>query len=149
MLAWTYLSAGENELMELADEYYADGDYFTAISEAMRYQWFYPTGRLYPRSLVLIGKSYYRGNNYQAALNVLFSCYHDFPRSVESEEALYLVGFIKLMKGSPPDAIKTLDIYRMTYRSGIFIEEVYRDACYESALDSVIPDSIKEIKKYR
>ena len=146
---WTGVHASGNDILDLAERHYAGGDYYSAITDVLRYQHFFPAGALYPRSMLLMGKAYYKGNNYQKALNIFFSCFQDYSGKVEGEEALYLAGFIQLMKGTPSEAMKVHDIYRVTYRKGAFIEELDRDDCFASALTTDFHGALNQIMKYR
>lgn len=145
---WGGANAQGKDIMNLAERYYDNGDYYTAITEILRYQCLYPSGPQYARSMLLMGKAYYKGNNFQTALNLFFSCFRDFSGKIEGEEALYLAGFIQLMKGAPSDAMKTYDIYRVTYRTGKFSEEMDRDDCFASALSTDFYGSMYQIRKY-
>jgi outer membrane protein assembly factor BamD (BamD/ComL family) len=146
---WTGAHASGNDIFGLAERFYAGGDYYSAITEVLRYQCFYPAGALYSQSMLLMGKAYYKGNNYQKALNVFFSCFQHYSAKIEGEEALYLAGLIQLMKGSPSEAMKTHDIYRVTYRMGAFTEELDRDDCFASALSTDFHGALNQIIKYR
>jgi tetratricopeptide (TPR) repeat protein len=146
---WTGAHAAGKDILDLAERYYAGGDYYSAITEVLRYQHFYPSGALYPKSMLLMGKAYCKGNNYQKALNTFFSCFQDYSGRIEGEEALYLAGFIQLMKGAPSEAMKTHDLYRVTYRKGAFIEELDRDDCFATALTTDYHGALNQIVKYR
>ncbi len=146
---WTGAHAAGNDILDLAEKHYAGGDYYSAITEVLRYQHFNPAGPLYPRSMLLMGKAYYKGNNYQKALNIFFSCFQSYSGKVEGEEALYLAGFVQLMKGAPSEAMKTHDLYRVTYRKGAFLEELDRDDCFASALTTDFHGALTQIMKYR
>jgi hypothetical protein len=141
--------AAGNDILDLAERYYIGGDYYSAITEVLRYQHFYPAGVLYPGSMLLMGKAYYKGNNYQKALNIFFSCFQGYSGKIEGEEALYLAGFIQLRKGSPSEAMKIHDLYRVTYRKGAFMEELDRDDCFTSALTTDFHGALNQIVKYR
>jgi outer membrane protein assembly factor BamD (BamD/ComL family) len=141
--------ADEKKLLDMAQRYYVGGDYYSTITEVMRYQCLYPDGVEYSRSMLLMGKAYYKGNNIQAAMNIFLSCFKGYTGKIEGEEALYLAGFIQLMKGTPHEALKVYDTYRATYASGKYTEELDRDTCYSAALSSEFSSSIKNIWRYR
>jgi hypothetical protein len=142
-------AAGEREILDTALRLYEGGDYHGAITEALRYQCLYPSGTSYARVMLLMGKAYYRGDNYQAALGVLFSCGRGYPGSPEGEEALYLAGYIQLVKGEPPDAEAARGEYRERYPSGRFMEEVERDGCFAAALTRDTRGSRDGVVSYR
>jgi outer membrane protein assembly factor BamD (BamD/ComL family) len=141
--------AGERDILDTAQRFYEGGDYYSAITEAMRYQCLYPAGTSYARSMLLMGKAYYRGNNFRAALGVLVSCGRGFAGSLEGEEALYLAGYIQLVKGNPAEAASASAEYRKRYPDGRFIEETERDACFSAALSRDLPGSAGSIRAYR
>lgn len=147
--AWRGAWAGADEVKRMALWYYSLGEYYGAITEIMRYQCLYPSGSWYRNSMLLMGKAYYKGSNYQAALDQFIGCYQAFPDAAEGEEALYLAGFVHLTRGSPAEAMKLHDLYRYTYREGPHLEELDRDACYAAALERDLPGAMNIIKKYR
>lgn len=147
--AGSVLHAGEKEMLGLAEEHFARGEYYNAITEVLRYQHSYPAGARYPDSMILMGKGYYRGKNYARALEIFLSCHRAYRDSAAGEEGLYYSGFIHLMKGSSPEAARVQDIYSVTYTSGKFIEELDRDRCFASALALDLPGSWNQIGKYR
>ncbi len=149
LTAWRGAMAGEGDIMAMALRFYAAGDYYAAITEAMRYQCLYPGGSLSGQSMLLMGKAYYKGSNYRAALNVFASVHRSHGGKDEGDEALYLAGFVHLMKGSPAEAARLRDLYRAAYRKGRFLEEADRDACVGAVLESNIPGSLRIIASYR
>lgn len=143
------LAAGEDEVLETARRYYEGGDYYSAITEVMRYQFLFPAGSGYARSMLLMGKAYYRGGNYRAALGVFSSCGRDFAGSPAGEEALYLSGYMQLEKGELSGAMIAAGEYRRRYPAGAFIEEMDRDACFSAALSRDRAGSREHIRAYR
>ncbi len=149
LAAWNGARAGEDDVRRMALWYYSLGDYYATITEALRYQCLYPSGPWRGKGMLLMGKAYYKGSNYRAALDVFTACHRGFSGNAEGEEALYLAGFVQLMKGSPPEAARLQDLYRFTYRKGAFIEELDRDACFAAVLDRDLPGTMKVISTYR
>jgi hypothetical protein len=149
LAAWRGALAGGEDIMAMALRFYSAGDYYAAITEAMRYQCLYPQGPLTGKSMLLMGKAYYKGSNYRAALNVFSSIHRSFDGKDEGDEALYLAGFVHLMRGSPAEAARFQDLYRAAYRKGRFMEEADRDACFAAVLESNIPGSLRIIASYR
>ncbi len=145
----TAAMSGEKELFDLARGFYAGGEYYSAITEVMRYQHLYPSGKYYPASLLLMGKAYYRGENYGLAVQAFttgFSSYKDTP---EGEESLFLLGKVRLLEGSPFFAVKTLQEYRYVYGKGIFDEPAALDLSRAYALIADFDLALEGIKKYR
>ncbi len=149
LVAWSGARAGEKDVRDMALWYYSHGDYYATITEAMRYQCLYPSGPWLGRSVLLMGKAYYRGSNYQAALNLFAACHRGFSGAAEGEEALYRAGFVQLIKGSPLEAVRLHDLYRATYREGAFLEELDRDACVVAVIAGDMPGTMKVIRTYR
>jgi len=149
MAAWNGAMAGEKDVRDMALWFYSRGDYYAAITEVMRYQCLYPAGPWLGKSMLLMGKAYYRGSNYRAALNTFADCHRNFQGSAEGEEALYLAGFVQLMKGSPSEALKIHDLYRATYRKGAFMEELDRDACVAALRVGDMAGAVKLAGVYR
>ncbi len=149
LIAWSGAHASEKDVRDMALWYYSQGDYYGTITEAMRYQCLYPSGPWFGKSMLLMGKAYYRGNNYQAALHIFAACYRGFTGTKDGEEGLYLVSFVQLMKGSPREALKLHDLYRAAYRGGAFTEELDRDACVAAVISGDMPGSLNVIRSYR
>ncbi len=143
------LSAGEDEILETAQRYYEGGDYYNAVTEVMRYQFLFPAGSGFGRSMLLMGKAYYKGGNHRAALGVFYSCGRDHAGSSAGEEALYLAGYLQLATGEPSGATNAALEYHGRYPAGRFVEELDRDACFSAAL-SLDPGGSREgIRAYR
>ena len=87
-----HLFADEESQINLAKKYYSNKMYYNSISELMRYQYHYPEGKYFPESLNLMGKSYFKGNNYNLAIHSFSKCYNKFPSDPKGEESLYLTG---------------------------------------------------------
>ncbi|MBP7737952.1 MAG: outer membrane protein assembly factor BamD [Spirochaetes bacterium] len=149
LAAWRGALAGGEDVMAMALRFYSAGDYYAAITEAMRYQCLYPGGPLSGKSMLLLGKAYYKGGNYRAALNVFTSIHRSHDGKDDGDEALYLAGFVHLMKGLPAEADRLRDLYRAAYRKGRFMEETDRDACFAAVLESNVPGSLRVIASYR
>ena len=147
--ACSVFAAGEDEILETARQYYEGGDYYNAITEVMRYQFLFPAGSGFAQSMLLMGKAYYRGENYRAAFGALYACGRDYAGSPAGEEALYLAGYIQLVKGETYDAGIIAGEYRARYPAGRFVEELDRDACFAAALTRDPSGSRQGIKAYR
>lgn len=141
--------AGEAEMLDLAERYYKSGDYYSTITEIMRYRFIYPSGNHTPRVMLLMGKAYWKGNNIRKAAELMNACHAGFPGSAEGEEALYLAGFIPLTCGMPVEAMQAQDAYRAAYRHGRFMEELARDACAAPALAMDLRGALSNIGAYR
>ena len=148
LMAGRGLVAGEREIFSRAEMFYASGDYYTAITEVMRYQSLYPTGPLFAKGMLLMARAYYKGNNMQRAADIFASCHRAYGDRHEGEEALYLAGLIQLIKGSPSDAAQLFDTYRALYQTGRFLEELERNSCFASALLLKANASLNTIRRY-
>jgi len=143
------LLASEAELIGLAKEHLKRGEYYSAITESMRYQHLHPGGAFYPRSLLIMGEAYYRGGNYYEGTTVMAECFTRFKTRKEGEEALISLGYMRLQKGSAFYAGRTYQEYNYLYREGAYREEAAGDICYAAALQFDIGASKKAIGAYR
>lgn len=146
---WTAARAGGDDILLMAERFYSAGDYYSAITEVMRYQCLFPSGPLNSRSMLLMGKAYFRGGNYQAAADVFTLCHREFSARRDGEEALYLAGFAFLAGAAPLEWMKSADLYRVTYTKPLFAEELDRDACFASALGMDLAGSMREVRRYQ
>ncbi|MCP4134029.1 MAG: outer membrane protein assembly factor BamD [bacterium] len=149
MLFLQPLAAGEKEIIDQAALHYKNGEYYNTITEAKRYQYFYPRGSFYSRSMVLEGKAYFDGDNYGMASHVLMNCYRNHTSEPSGDEALYLLGSMRLMKGPPMYALRTFQEYNYIYMNGKYREEAALNNCYALALSSRLEDAAREIEQYR
>ncbi|HPS86635.1 MAG TPA: hypothetical protein PLY36_07810 [Spirochaetota bacterium] len=111
-------------IIDLAEYHYNNKEYYNSITESMRYQVLYPQGTLFPRSMLIMGKSYYKGGDKTKALNTLTECYNKFTNIEEGETALFYSGLIRLDAGSYYYAAKNFQEYNYVYNNGIFQEDV-------------------------
>jgi hypothetical protein len=111
------------DLIDLADYHYSKKEYYNSITESLRYQFLYPNGDLYPQSMIIIGKSYYKGGSKERALSVLSECYNRFTDNEAGERALFYSGLIRIDSGSYRFAAKNFQEYNYVYNKGLFYEE--------------------------
>ena len=140
--------AEEKELIKLADFYYENREYYNAITETMRYQFLYPNGKYYPKSMLIMSKAYSNGGNYSGALNTLTECYKKYRNMPEGEEALYMIGYTRLTMGSPYFAYRSYQEYQYIYREGRFNEDVAYDLCMTLVLLKDSDSAKKAIDDY-
>jgi TolA-binding protein len=81
--------SSEKGLIDLAEYHYNNLEYYNAITETMRYQYLYPDGALFSKSMLIMGKSYYKGGDREKALNIFMECYDRFTNLNEGETALF------------------------------------------------------------
>ncbi len=143
------LYADEKRLIDLARMELEKEEYYHAITETMRYQHLYPRGRFYPESMLIMSRAFYHGGNYQQASELLASCHNTFPDSKEGERALYFLGHIRMLNGSPYFAYRTFQQYRYLYREGSLREEAGADACRALALMGEFHSARAEIAQFR
>ncbi len=111
-------------LLNLAEYHYNRQEYYNSITESLRYQHLYPEGMLYPRSMLIMGKSYFKGGEKAKALNIFTECYTKYANAEEGETSLFYSGIIRLDTGSYYYAAKNFHEYRYVYNKGIFQEDV-------------------------
>jgi len=142
-------SADEKGLIETAEFYLAEKNYYGSITEAMRYQYLYPSGANYSRSVLIMGKASLHGENYQAAHDFFTQCYSRYPGTAAAEESLYLSGYVSLTRGSPYFALRTFQKYEYIYPDGMFLEKTRLGKCYSLALGDRALESLQEVRKFR
>jgi len=116
--------SSEKGIIDLAEFHYKKKEYYNSITESMRYQSLYPQGMLFPRSMLIMGKSYYKGGNKTKALDVFSECYTEYTNIEEGETALFYSGLVRLDSGSYYSAARNFQEYKYVYNKGIFQEDV-------------------------
>jgi hypothetical protein len=132
--------SSEKGLIDLAEYHYNNLEYYNAITESMRYQFLYPGGTLFPKSMLIMGKSYYKGGEREKALNIFMECYDRFTNLNEGETALFYSGLIRFEADSYNFAAKNFLEYKYTYPKGIF----YKDAIINLSLIYTLTENYDE-----
>lgn len=140
--------AGEENLVNLAGEFYNNHEYFYSITETKRYEFLYPEGDYMPDMLLLRGKAYLMGDNYSGAISSFGEVFQRFPETEAGEEALYMSGYSRMIYGSMMFAARDIRRYLNIYPDGVFSEEARRDICYVTALSMDLPSAQHEIERY-
>jgi hypothetical protein len=141
--------AGGDTILPLAADHLAGGDYHSAITECMRYQFLHPGSEGYPRSMLLMGEAYFRGGNYYEATNMMSSCHTRYRDRPEGERALLSLAYMRLVKGSPFLAYRTYQEYNYIYGDGALREEASADICYALALQYDVSGARSAAASYR
>lgn len=128
------LAANEVTLAEAAAAYYNAGEYYSAITEAKRWEFLYPQGELYPSMLLLKGKAMFYGGDTAGALNTMTTLAATFPHLPQGNEAAYLQGRMRLTHGAPVFALTFYNKYISFYGASLWTEEAERDICYGRAI---------------
>jgi len=128
--------------VDLAEYHYNNSEYYNAITESMRHQLLYPDGILFPKSMLIMGKSYYKGGDREKALNTLLECYGRFANLSEGETALFYSGLIRFEAGSYQFAARNFLEYKYVYPDGIF----YEDAIINLSLIYTFAENYDEAK---
>lgn len=123
--------AGEETLFEASKDYYSRGDYYNAVTEAMRYQYLYPQGVFYSGSLLVMSKALYKAGDKAGAISTVDKCGELFAGSPSGDEASYLAGRMRV-SSRPVAAMKRYDQYINFYNNSLFTEMVYRDRSFAS-----------------
>jgi len=137
------------ELMDLAEYHYNKSEYYNSITEAMRYQFLYPGGDLFPKSQIVMGKAYYKGGNPEKALNVLSECYNRFTDKQDGEAALFYTGVMRLEIGAYYYAIRNFQEYNYVYNKGIFQEDVLINLSLAYTLAENYDEAEKKMLEYK
>lgn len=140
--------ASEKEIIRLSRLHLQKGEYYNAITEAMRYRYLYPEGRYIPESMLLTGKAYFLGGNYNQANKMLHRCFDTYKDRDEGEEALYTLAYMRMTTGSPFYANRLYQQYQYLYEKGRFRESVLADRCYTLALMNELGDAKNTISDY-
>jgi len=134
----------QEDVIDMARYFYSHGDYYSAITEAMRYQCLYPSGSLYPESMIIMGKSYFKTGRADIALNIFTQCYNDFYSSDKGEEALFLSGVVRILSGSYYYGDATFRRYKFLYPEGIF----YKESLFNSGIANAMAENYHEAYRF-
>jgi outer membrane protein assembly factor BamD (BamD/ComL family) len=140
--------SSEKGLIDLADYHYNRKEYYNSITESMRYQYLYPQGELYSQSMIIVGKSYYKGGDNVRALSVLSECYNRFTDREAGERALFYSGLIRIDSGSYNYAARNFREYNYVYNNGIFLEESIINLSLVYALAENYDEAEKKLTEY-
>lgn len=141
--------SSEKDLIDLAELHYRNNEYYNSITESMRYQYLYPGGTYYPLSLIIMGKSYYRGGNTEKSLRILTECFNSYTDKPEGETALFYTGLIRLESGSYQYAIRNFYEYIFVYKDGKFKEEAFINLSLASILAENYDEAQNKLDEYR
>jgi outer membrane protein assembly factor BamD (BamD/ComL family) len=92
-----------------AENLFAEGDYYRAISEYKRFLFYYPQNKLVENCTYRIGESYYKGKRWHEALKSFSSFIMNFPESPLVPGALYHKGMSEKQLKRYTDALSTLE----------------------------------------
>lgn len=141
--------ANEKDLNLLINFYYQKKEYYNVITESKRYRFLYPNGKNSSNVLLLMGLSYYNGENYNLAVGIFSYCYNRYPVTPAGERSAYLLGAIRLRKGAPFFAIRNLNEYQYVFTHGQYLQETKMELAYSSALILDFESAQKEIYEYK
>jgi len=142
-------SADEGKLAEKVRDLYGQKEYFHAITEAERYSFLYKGGKFTAGSLLLRGKAYFHGGNYDRASRDFGNCSALYGSRPEGEEALFFLGYMRLLKGSPLYAMRSFKQYLLRYEDSRFTERVHYYRIYNSAFMGDLMGARQRIMTYR
>lgn len=149
ILLFVPVAASEKGLIELAGYHYDNKEYYNSITESMRYQFLYPQGHFFPMSMLVMGKSYFKGGDSEKALNILSECYSRYTNKEEGETALFYSGLLRLESGSYRYAAKNFQEYNYVYSKGIFKEEALINLSIAHALAENYDEAENKLLEYR
>lgn len=147
-LAPQLCKASERELLDLASEHIERREYYSAITEMMRYQFLYPGGRHYAESMLLMGRAYFRGGNYYQATALMESCYSRYGKTPEGGQALIGLGSMRLLGGSPELAYRSFREYALIHPRGPYMQEASLGIAYARALQYDLPGALRAGDEY-
>lgn len=122
------INAADKQL-SFADALFEEGDYYRAITEYKRFNFFFSDHRLIAKSTYRIGESYYMAKRWQNAIESFTSFTAKYRESSMFTDALYL-------KGMSEKQLKRYDNALATFQEIITLKsESYTDkALYQSAI---------------
>ncbi len=139
----------EKGLIELAEYHYNKKEYYNSITESMRYQFLYPQGSLFSKSLLIMSKSYYKGGNKEKALFTLSECFEKFTNNDDGQIALFYNGLIRLESGSYNLALKSFLEYDYIYNNGIYKEDALINLTIAYSITGNYEDAEKVVLNYK
>lgn len=142
-------SAEEGKLAENIKNLYGEKEYFHAITEAERYSFHYPRGSFTAGALLLRGKSYFHGGNYDRASLDFGNCSALYSSRPEGEEALFFLGYMRLLKGSPVYAMRSFKQYLLKYEDSRFTERIHYYRVFNSAFMGDLMGARQRIMTYQ
>jgi TolA-binding protein len=90
--------------MDLADQFFKEGDYYRAITEYKRFLFFFPQSTEAKEALWKVAKSYFNGKRWDDAISACDELIRKFPGSSPAAEAFLLQGFAFAEKKEYPRA---------------------------------------------
>ncbi len=82
----------ENLQMDLADQFFKEGDYYRAITEYKRFLFFFPQSSRVEEALWKVAKSYFSGGKWDDAISACENLLKKIPASSLKSDALLLMG---------------------------------------------------------
>jgi len=134
----------ENLQMDLADQFFKEGDYYRAITEYKRFLFFFPQSPRVEEALWKIAKSYFSGKKWDEAISACDNLLRKIPASSLESEVFLLIGralvekkeisqarifFQKAQEGSPNTPIE--DEAQLQIALTYLKEEKWQEASYE------------------
>ncbi len=135
-------------LLELADTFMNNKEYYHAITECMRYQFLFPDGKEYPQSMLIMSRAYFLGGNYYRATDIAYDCYKKYTGTMYGDSALYNLAVMRLMEGSPFFAYRTYQEYFSIYPDGKYRETARLDFIYAQILLNNIHDAKNNVDAF-
>ena len=126
--------------MDLGDHFSKEGDYFRAITEYKRFQFFFPQSPRVEEAMWKIAQSYFNGKKWDEALSASNALTQKFPSSSWKAEALLLIGICLKEK---KEFSRARDSFRKV-RENSFRAAVSDDAQWQIALTYLQEEKWKE-----
>ena len=143
------LYGNEEDLFRLAQTLYKNRQYFNAVTEIKRYQFLYPTGKYSGKSSLLLGYSYFKGNNRIMGIQILMNTYSEYKNDAIGEAALVSLIDMKIINGHPYTAIKKIREYEVNYKGGNGQERIRFNFCFATALTHDFTSALKSINGFK
>lgn len=135
-------------LLDLAATHLYNKEYYHAITECMRYQYCYPDGSEYPRSMLIMSRAYFFGGNYYRATDIAYECYRKYANTEWGEQALYNLATMRLLDGSAFFAYRNFQEYFSMYPEGKLVDEAKLNFIYTQVFLNYYDDAKKDLDHF-
>ncbi|MCX8123653.1 MAG: hypothetical protein N3F66_05750 [Spirochaetes bacterium] len=135
-------------LLELAATHLYNKEYYHAITECMRYQYCYPDGSEYPRSMLIMARAYFLGGNYYRATDIAYECYQKYAGTLWGEQALYNLATMRLLDGSAFFAYRNFQEYFTLYPQGKLNQQARLNFIYTQVVLNYYDDAKKDLDAF-
>ncbi|MBN1501735.1 MAG: hypothetical protein JW982_16365 [Spirochaetes bacterium] len=142
--------ASEKEQFSLIENSMNSGKYYNAITESMRYSFFYPDGMYIQKVNILTGLAYFEGGDFNRALQYTRLSMKSDDEQLQAE-AMHNIIYMRLLEGSVYLAQNDIKYFMNNY-SGVdenLYEKIMLEQISSLAYQENFNSAMEEAKKYR